>query len=495
VTSIGRDDFTRRLAASGGYLNVDRLPPDVRTTLRDVGITDADLSEVAGADHVIRGEAEFENLFRKIDARADRDGSSRTLGLTAADGTATGSGRAFEAIERVVTANRAVTDRTGGLRFASSTALDPVRAGTAVLESGSTGDGVRRVQQALVDMGYANPATMTMGTFDAETRHAVQRFQRDAGLRVDGGVGRETLGALAASAPPPGRVLDRSAEYDRLYADGRLDVTMALGFDEGGSHADAEREVLSGLRSRGFRPVTAADISAMSASDRTRLGLTAGRVDPNAQYFLRDDGAGGSADTVLRLITPGTDGARARASYARALEQDEVVIYSGHARYGTGPDFDAMSSGAGNFVIDGHGNREAHAPPAGLRSAIGRADRSDLRSLSTRPDYQLLVFNACSTEEYMHNLRDPGTFRRDMTNTDIISTTIPTRLATNGAHTLRFLDGVLGRESNRTMLGAQSRIEQDRLRSFGMDAEVPAAARTYSESGFLENSTNRFVTP
>jgi len=28
-----------------------------------------------------------------------------------------------------------------------------------------------------------------------------------------------------------------------------------------------------------------------------------------------------------------------------------------------------------------------------------------------------------------------------------------------------------------------------------MDAEVPAAARTYSESGFLENSTNRFVTP
>jgi hypothetical protein len=233
----------------------------------------------------------------------------------------------------------------------------------------------------------------------------------------------------------------------------------------------------------------------MSAADRQRLGLTDERYDPNAQYFHRrfqDPRTGRDVDAVVRFITPGSDGAQARRSFEQGLRQDEVVFYAGHARYGTGPDFDDINSGAGNYVIDPRGNRRADAPPAGLRDSI-RGRTSDLSRTTERPDYQVLCFTACSTEEYLHNLRDPATFGRDHANTDIITTTLPTRLGAYDQHALRFLQGVTSRESNNTMLGDMSRREQAYLRRVGMTDLVDRAGHTFTESGFLTNPGNRRI--
>lgn len=492
--TIRREDFVTNLARNGGYLDTRNMSPELTRAFRDAGVSDADLRAVAGTDSVVRGAAEFDALFARIDQRAEPGTSVRTIDRGTSS-SPTRAGTLIGALERQVDANRTRAASEGGARFAGEPQLAEVSAGRRVLDSGDTGEGVRRIQQSLIDMGYANRETMTMGTFDAETRRATQRFQRDAGLAVDGRVGAETLGALAATAPRPGEVLETSPEYRRLYADGRLDATIALGFDESSTHLTAERDVIMGLSSRGFRAVSTDQIRAMSGPERTRLGLDDSRLDPNARYFIRDDGRGGQDDVVVRLITPGTGGAAARASFERAMQQDEVVLYNGHARYGTGPDFDAIDSGAGNFVIDGHGNREGHHPPAGLRASIGGESRSDLRSLANRPDYQLLIFNACSTEEYAPNLRNPRVFGRDMQDTDMITTTIPTRLASGSAHTLGFLDGVMRRDSTTAMTQAQSRVEQDTLRGFGMTAEIPGAGMTYSTSGFLGNSDTRSRRP
>ena len=46
---------------------------------------------------------------------------------------------------------------------------------------------------------------------------------------------------------------------------------------------------------------------------------------------------------MLRLIgpaAPGEDGTASAAAAALALDESEVFEYGGHARYGTGPDFD-----------------------------------------------------------------------------------------------------------------------------------------------------------
>jgi hypothetical protein len=126
-----------------------------------------------------------------------------------------------------------------------------------------------------------------------------------------------------------------------------------------------------------------------------------------------------------------------------------------------------------------------------LRATIGADSRSDLRSLSQRPDYQLLIFHACSTEEYLNNLRNPSVFNRDMRNTDIIATTMATRLGNYGDQSLGFLDGVLRRDSTQTMTAARSQSEVDYLNRIGMTELVNDARMTYSTSGFLGNPGNR----
>lgn len=62
------------------------------------------------------------------------------------------------------------------------------------LRKGSKGPSVLVLERALKEIGYFKGAPDE--TFDEETEKAVLSFQRDAGITVDGIVGRETWGAL-----------------------------------------------------------------------------------------------------------------------------------------------------------------------------------------------------------------------------------------------------------------------------------------------------------
>ncbi len=371
-------------------------------------------------------------------------------------------------------------------RFADDARLEKVRRGRGMLGKGASGASVEKVQQALVDLGFQIEPGGASGRFDEPTRRAVIRFQREMRLDDDGRVGKDTLRALDEKAPPAGKSLVRSAEYDALYADGRLDVTMAIGFDEHGAHGRKEKEVLAGLRKRGFAPVR--------ARDKGRLGLTGERDDPNVRFFAKsfvDPKTKEDVDAVVRLITPkGERDGRARASFERAVEQDEVVIYSGHARYGTGPDFDHIDSGAGNFVVDKGGNEIGDKPPRHLREALAERS-SDLPKVDGGPGYQLMIMNGCTTENYVDDLRDPRALKgRDHGNTDVIATTMVTLTRTGGEHALRFLDGVSRREDNVEMLKDQNMIEFSALmENFDLEHAVRSNG-TYTENGFLDNAAN-----
>ncbi len=376
--------------------------------------------------------------------------------------------------------------RLENARFADDPKLERIRSGRGMLRAGASGPAVTKVQEALIDLGFAIEPGGASGTFDEPTRRAVIRFQREVGLGDDGRVGKDTLRALDGAAPPPDKRLVRSAEYDRLYADGRLDVTVAVGFDERGAHGRKEKEILAGLAKRGFRPVRTAD--------KARLGLVGERDDPNARFFTKsfvDPKTKQDVDAVVRLVAPKAErGATARDSFERGVEQDEVVIYSGHARYGTGPDFDHIESGAGNFVVDPEGNEIGDKPPRYLREAL-KGRTSDLPKVDQHPDYQLMIMNGCTTENYVDDLRDARAFKgRDNANTDIISTTMVTLTRTGGDHALRFLDGVTKRESNPDLLKDQNMIEFSALmESFDLERAVRSNG-TYTENGFLGNSTN-----
>lgn len=64
------------------------------------------------------------------------------------------------------------------------------------LKNGSAGDDVKKIQEALVSMGYSLDKFGSDGIFGSETAAAVKAFQEAKGLTVDGIIGPETLAAL-----------------------------------------------------------------------------------------------------------------------------------------------------------------------------------------------------------------------------------------------------------------------------------------------------------
>ncbi|WP_448098330.1 XVIPCD domain-containing protein [Luteibacter yeojuensis] len=70
---------------------------------------------------------------------------------------------------------------------------------SAPLKEGSDGDDVRRLQASLSSLGYKDAVgrpLKTDGDYGPSTTVAVKAFQRDAGIKVDGVVGRDTIDAI-----------------------------------------------------------------------------------------------------------------------------------------------------------------------------------------------------------------------------------------------------------------------------------------------------------
>jgi len=98
--------------------------------------------------------------------------------------------RAVAAVLRLRPAGRAgptvQRDKGHSARFAGDPKIADVVAGVATLALGASGLAVVRLQQALVDLRYL-PVVGGTGTFDATTRTALLKFQKDQGI-VETGV-------------------------------------------------------------------------------------------------------------------------------------------------------------------------------------------------------------------------------------------------------------------------------------------------------------------
>lgn len=77
--------------------------------------------------------------------------------------------------------------------------LDRIRAGDSVLMEGHQGDAVRQVQERLITLGYL-PDGSNDGKLGPQTRGAIETYQADQGLTVDGMVGPNTTAKLFAPA-------------------------------------------------------------------------------------------------------------------------------------------------------------------------------------------------------------------------------------------------------------------------------------------------------
>jgi len=72
---------------------------------------------------------------------------------------------------------------------------------TTKLEKGSKGDDVVKLQELLIEQGFLNDEFGADGKFGKNTRAAVEAYQRSKGLKDDGIVGKNTLGAMKGLTP------------------------------------------------------------------------------------------------------------------------------------------------------------------------------------------------------------------------------------------------------------------------------------------------------
>jgi peptidoglycan hydrolase-like protein with peptidoglycan-binding domain len=118
-------------------------------------------------------------------------------------------------------------------RFAGDPVLEACYDNERLLRRGHRGPAVEKIQQALVDAGFALPMYGVDGIFGSETKTAVRNYQRAHGLSVDGIIGPITMGSLDAefvSAPPtpptPPTASPQFPRYNQVVAD--ADVQTAV---------------------------------------------------------------------------------------------------------------------------------------------------------------------------------------------------------------------------------------------------------------------------
>ena len=102
-------------------------------------------------------------------------------------------------IEEVIPPTQGSQDGQNGVSPTPPSAGLPYQMPTYDLKYGSTGDGVRWLQWYLNRLGYLDTPQEIDGIFGTRTQTALENFQRDAGIRVDGIAGRVTRAALIAA--------------------------------------------------------------------------------------------------------------------------------------------------------------------------------------------------------------------------------------------------------------------------------------------------------
>lgn len=358
---------------------------------------------------------------------------------------------------------------------------------------------VSKVQRALDDMGFDLPLHQVDGSFGDETREAIQQFRaRYCGddLNI---LDATALIQLDQHAPAAGQRQEHYFNYDSLFADNRLTMTVGFGFADHNSYTidvngqTQDTGVDAGLESsRVFREWMLSE-----GFELALLGLDSDQLweKHTPITFPRPDGTLETRNirVLVTLIEPG---AGAASAFRRGLARSEVTMYNGHARYGSGPDFDANSSPTENFRI----GIDAAMAQAGRRTRYEEARHHgivmdaehDLQDMVSSGEfdpnqYRILFFQACTSMAYLDEVRSelggPETI-------DVIGSRVPTYFTTNRAEInpveiISLLSGILKGQTVEQVVDVMERYQQTFYET--NSGRMPAQG-VYTTSGIGDNA-------
>ncbi|HEY9839013.1 MAG TPA: hypothetical protein V6D23_01060 [Candidatus Obscuribacterales bacterium] len=349
----------------------------------------------------------------------------------------------------------------------------------------------KAVQTLLVQAGqelkYPGHATGIDGNFGNRSQQALVRVVSQL---------------LTGQAPAPARPY---LQYERMLADHLLDITMAVGYDEGtvqyqGANHAEESKLIASLEARGFSRDDARAKELLKAAGKEAVASYA------ALYVKENVSSqdGQPVHAIVRVVQAG-DGSQGAANRQAAIEgmnQSDVFAYGGHGRYGNGPDFDR------NFTVTIDWTGVAGAPASGqvvyddyehLKSLIGGNDATAIakikelekagklsiqrfndgnirmnenplhsgefgaqltsRAVGAVPNtlakeikgdqYKLWLFEACRTRDFVSPIRAQARSNTALNarNLDLLTTEQVMYWQNTGKTMLALLDGVLAKDS------------------------------------------------
>lgn len=391
-----------------------------------------------------------------------------------------------------------------------------------------------------------------------EIQHELRRLRLYT-LKIDGIIGRYSdQGLVEAFGGDEWRTLDAATtltrlrgatrpegaghdlRYGELFKDGLLDITLGVGFTE---EFDAvawvalARDMDEALTARGYvdDPQRATELFAEDGREVSDTGRFF--VKENALVYQPPAGPPRPVHAIVRLLMnpTGAEGAETRAAFEQGMAEGDAAYYTGHARYGSGPDFDrnfgrfTMTDAQGNVehVIDDYallerelrkegdpwqrfqwrikhdqlavefsnaGNlrltaRNLHGDEFGARLLYWAMDQTGTvaatgpggalaTEAAAHPErkYRVLAFKGCNTEDYGRGIRSTPGF--DTWSTDIIDTGRVVKTAGIIEAFTAFLDAVVRQQS------AEGVVED---MNQAMKGKEPFTTKPFGASGLADN--------
>jgi len=221
----------------------------------------------------------------------------------------------------------------------------PARADNTALPAW-TKDEISKIQSELARLGLYRLAVD--GTLGIRSQDGLVEAFGDHTWRTM--TAPDVVTRLAAARPPTGHKGEHALRLGEMFADGLLDVTLGLGFDEAGWNEIDLPEVEKALTAHSFVVDNALGIQLYRAAGRALPDNPFGTfwVRSNGLTYKPPAGAARQVHVVVRFVSSpdGKRGAEAASAFKEGMVQSDATFYAGHGRYGSGPDFDR------NFTIE-----------------------------------------------------------------------------------------------------------------------------------------------
>jgi len=354
------------------------------------------------------------------------------------------------------------------------------------------------------------------------------------------------LARLAGAQRPRGR--GHAMRYAELFKDGVLDLTLGLGYLEETNPETGEsalvgliQEFEQAFDARGFRSDAARAREVMRRAGRGLGSSAFGTffLKENAMIYTPPAGEPRPIHVIVRLVAnPGGDkGAEAGAAFREGMTQGDVSYYSGHGRYGSGPDFDRnfarftlrneageerviydytelehelrrrgnpwqvflreVQSGRLQVDLSNAGNlrlavRNLHPHEFGAKLMYWAMEQTGTQPLTgeggqlaeeaaAHPErkYRLMVFDGCRTQDYERNIRStPGYDRRS---TDMIQTRRAVGFEAEVETFMAFMEGIIGQQS------AEDVVKGMNAQMAAHETDAAGESAPFVGSGFQDN--------